>query len=236
MSKLTVVLDENKSFLKFSDGTTEVQEDCSEALAWLASAVGLHEDMGPQEILEAILDIEGDREYWLTYYSSLMVKALGRKGTLGKGMFRAWEMLDVCAELGKAYVTKKSPRAAKYPYFPIYWNLARAEQLIGKPCKANYNVAESGALLYKDNWYHYVAGIAVMMERFAHTYTKIGAADVNKIKVLAEELLEEDIPWEIRNSLDLLLEPLEQLKTKPLKQQKEQLLKLAATIPAVGIL
>ncbi len=74
------------------------------------------------------------------------------------------------------------------------------------------------------------------MERFAHTYTKIGAADVNKIKVLAEELLEEDIPWEIRNSLDLLLEPLEQLKTKPLKQQKEQLLKLAATIPTMGIL
>lgn len=236
MSKLTVVLDENKSFLKFSDGTIEVQDDCSEALAWLAKAVGLHEDMGPQEVLEAIWELEIDREYWLMYYSSLMAKALGRKGNLGKGMLRAWEMLDVCAELGKAYVTKKSPRAAKYPYFPIYWHAAQAEQLASKPCKTNYNIAESGALLYKDDLVHFAVGIAIMMERFAYTYTKIGAADVNKIKVLAEELLEEDIPWEIRNCLDQLLEPLEQLKTKPLKQQKEQLLKLAATIPAVGIL
>lgn len=236
MTKLSVILDENKSFVKFSDGTTSVLDDCSEALAWLAQAVGLHEDMGPQEILDAIWELEAYREYWLMYYSSLMVKALGCKGTLGKGMLRAWDMLEVCEELGKAYVTKPSPRAAKYPYFPIYWNLARAEQLAGRPCKNNYNVAESGALLYKDDFNHYVAGIAIMMERFAYTYTKIGAADVNKIKLLAEELLEEDIAWEIRNSLEQILEPLEQLKAKPLKQQKELLVKLAATIPTEGVL
>lgn len=231
---LTIILDENKNFKEFSDGTTTIQEACSEALSWLAKAVGLHEDMGPQEILVAIWELPADREYWLMYYSSLMVKALSHKGTLGKGMLRAWDMLDIPSQLGKAYVTKPSPRAAKYPYFPIYWNTARAQQLIGQPCKTNYNIAESGALLDKDDLSHYAAGIAIMMERFAYTYTKIGAADVNKIKILAEELLEEDIAWEIRNSLDQLLEPLEQLKNKPLKQQKELLIKLAATLPAIG--
>ena len=184
MSKLTVILDENKCFKEFSDGTTAIQDDYSEALAWLAKAINLHEDMGPQEVLEAIWELEDNREYWLMCYSSLMVKALGRKGTLGKGMLRAWEMLDVCAELGKTYVTKKSPRAAKYPYFPIYWHTARAEQLAGKPCKTNYNIAESGALLYKDDLVHYAVGIAIMMERFAYTYTKIGAADVNFLHFL----------------------------------------------------
>jgi len=238
MEKITILLDEHKHFIGFSDGTKGVMDDCSNSLAWLAVAVGLHEDMGPQEILAEILENTENTAYWLIYYSALMVKALCNKGTLGKGMLRAWEHMAIDEQLGKAYVTKPSPRAAKYPFYAIYWNVARAEQLSGKVCKTNYNIAESGALLDKADLTHYVACIPIMMERFAYTYTKIGAADVNKIKVLVEELLEDDIPWEIRNSLEQLLEPLENIKSlsKDIKKQRVILVQLAKTIPVWWII
>lgn len=206
--------------------------DCSEALECLARAVGISQDMGPMEILEAILALENGKEMLLVYYGALMYVALLQKGTLGRGLYRAWMLQEVEERLGKRRVTRPSPNAAVYPYCLIYWFSARAKEACGEGGKTSFNIAESGAFLAKKTSPAYLIGIAMMLERYAYTYSRIGAADVNKIIVMLEELLEEDLPWEYRNAFDLILPELEQVKLmKNIKQQKQKLLQLAKLLP-----
>lgn len=176
--------------------------------------------------------LESNRELLLLHYSALMYVALQQKGTLGRGMYRAWTIMDINTLLGKRRVTRSSPNAAVYPFSLIYWYSARCQELNAVSGKINFNIAESGAFLAKRTSADFLIGVAIMLERYAYTYSRIGAADVNKILVLLEELQEEDIPWEYRNAFDIIILGLEEVKTmKNIKQQKQKLLLLAQLIP-----
>lgn len=210
-----------------------IEGNFSEALEWLAQAVKLSPDMGPQEILEQILKHEDGRAVLLKHYSFIMYYTLKANTTLGKGMYKAWKLLDIDPVLGKRTVTKLSPNAAVYPYCIIYLNSARCQCLAGESGKANFKIAESGAFVDKKDLMARCCGLAIMMERYAYTLSRIGSADVNKILDLLEELLEEDIPYVFRTAFDELPQKLEDLKLykNNINRQKRALLQMAERLP-----
>lgn len=205
----------------------------SEALEWLAKAVKLNPDMGPQEILEQILQQEEGRAELLKHYSLIMYHTLKANTTLGKGMYKAWKQQEVDSVLGKRTVARPSPNAAVYPYCIIYLNSARCQCLAGESGKANFKIAESGAFVDKKDLMARCCGVAIMLERYAYTLTRIGSADVNKILVLLEELLEEDIPYNFRAAFEELPQKLEELKLykNNINKQKRALLQMSECLP-----
>lgn len=198
-----------------------------QALEQLALAAGIDASYGPPEIMEAIVTAKECEPFLVLAYATLMARALRKKMTLGRGMYKSWQAWELEERMGKHVVRRHAPSEAVYPYYLIYWQAAEAQALSKDNCKENFRIAESAALLEKKNVAAYTAGLAIFAERMAYTYSRIGNGDINKLKEMISEFLEEEIPKAIEVTFINWLYLLENIKTAKLAQQKQALLDMS---------